>query len=86
MAANFEEIIDACVYEIYFGEEMKKAGVAILAFVEKDLHAVEKLESQNAIETLYKNWQEPKNEIRNRLLLMPVRCPETIGVIEEANV
>ncbi len=79
-----DSIIDACIYELYFSEEMKKAGVDILALVEKDLKAVEKLAPQKAIETLYKKWQEPKNEIRNRLLLMATRCPETIGVIESS--
>lgn len=38
----FENVINGCVYELYFGEEMKKAGVDILAFVEKDLEAVKK--------------------------------------------
>lgn len=61
---------------------MKKAGVDILALVEKDLEAVKKLPTEKAITTLYEKWQEPKNEIRNRLLLMATRCPDTIGVIE----
>lgn len=79
---EFEKIINGCVYELYFGEEMKKAGVDILAFVEKDLEAVKKLSPENAIAKLYEKWQEPKNEVRNRLLLMATRCPDTIGVIE----
>ncbi len=83
--AFFETILNGCIYELYFGEEMKEAEVDILALVEKELKAVEKLEPLKAIETLYKKWQDPKNEVRNRLLLMPVRCPDTIGVIE-ANV
>ena len=82
---EFEKILNGCVYELYFGEEMKKAGVDILALVEKDLEAVKKLPTEKAITTLYEKWQEPKNEIRNRLLLMATRCPDTIGVIE-ANV
>ena len=82
---NYEDlckIIDGCVYELYFGEEMKKAGVDILALVEKDLEAVKKLSPEKAIAKLYEKWQEPKNEVRNRLLLMSTRCPDTIGVIE----
>jgi len=50
--------------------------------VEKDLEAVKKLSTEKAITTLYEKWQEPKNEVRNRLLLMATRCPDTIGVIE----
>lgn len=77
-----ENIVNGCVYELYFGEEMKKAGVDILALVEKDLEAVKKLDPEKAIIKLYDKWQEPKNEVRNRLLLMSTRCPDTIGVIE----
>jgi len=77
-----ERILNGCVYELYFSEEIKKAGVDILAFVEKDLEAEKKLSPEKAIVKLYNKWQEPKNEIRNRLLLMSIRCPETIGVIE----
>jgi len=79
---DFEKVLNGCVYELYFDEEMKKAGVDILALVEKDLEAVKKLSTEKAITTLYEKWQEPKNEVRNRLLLMATRCPDTIGVIE----
>ncbi|MFN8262613.1 MAG: Eco57I restriction-modification methylase domain-containing protein [Chitinophagales bacterium] len=79
---EFEKVLDACVYELYFGEEMKEAGVDILGLVEKDLEAVKKLPTEKAIAKLYEKWQEPKNEVRNRLLLMSTRCPDTIGVIE----
>jgi adenine-specific DNA-methyltransferase len=78
----FCNVSNACVYELYFEEEMKKAEVDILALVEKDLKAVDKLDTQKAIDILYKKWQEPKNEVRNRLLLMATRCPKTIGIIE----
>ena len=81
---ELEKILNGCVYELYFAEEMKKAGVDILALVEKDLKVVATLAPHIAIETLFKKWQEPKNEVRNRLLLMPIRCPETIGVIEQS--
>jgi hypothetical protein len=79
---EFEKILNGCVYELYFGEEMKKAGVDILALVEKDLEAVKKISPEKGIAKLYEKWQEPKNEVRNRLLLMSTRCPDTIGVIE----
>lgn len=79
---EFEKVLNGCVYELYFGEEMKKAGVDILALVEKDLEAVKKLSPEKAIAKLNEKWQEPKNEVRNRLLLMATRCPDTIGVIE----
>ncbi len=79
---EFEKVLNGCIYELYFGEEMKKVGVDILALVEKDLEAVKELPTEKAITTLYEKWQEPKNEVRNRLLLMATCCPNTIGVIE----
>lgn len=82
VADSFDQLLNGCVYELYFGEEMKKTGVDILALVGKDLEAVKKLSPEKAIAKLYEKWQEPKNEVRNRLLLMSTRCPDTIGVIE----
>lgn len=82
VAGLFDQLLNGCVYQLYFGEEMKKAGVDILALVEKDLESVKKLPTEKAIEKLYAKWQEPRNEVRNRLLLMSTRCPDTIGVIE----
>lgn len=79
---EFEKVLNGCVYELYFGEEMKRTGVDILTLVEKDLESVQKLSTEKAISKLCEKWQESKNEVRNRLLLMSIRCPETIGVIE----
>lgn len=79
---EFEKVLNGCVFELYFGEEMKKAGVDIIAWVEKDLDSVKRSTPEDAIMKLYEKWQEPKNEVRNRLILMGTRCPNTIGVIE----
>lgn len=79
-----EQVLNGCVFELYFGEEMKKAGVDILTLVENDLEAVKDLNAEAAVIMLYNKWQEPKNEVRNRLLLMGTRCPDTIGVIEKS--
>lgn len=78
----FESVVNGCVYELYFGEEMEKAEIDILALVEKDLEVVKELSPEKAVTKLNKKWQEPKNEVRNRLMLMSTRCPDTIGVIE----
>jgi hypothetical protein len=80
----FEQVLNGCVYELYFPDEMKKAKVDILKLVESDLHQVKNLPIEKAITTLYEHWQQSKNEIRARLMLMSARCPDTIGVIEES--
>ena len=79
---QFEDVINGCIYEFYFEEEMRKSEVNIFDLVTRDLEAVKKLSPEKAIAKLMDKWQEPKNEIRNRLLLMSTRCHNTIGVIE----
>ncbi|MDP1811797.1 MAG: TaqI-like C-terminal specificity domain-containing protein [Sediminibacterium sp.] len=79
---EFEKVLNGCVYELYFGVEMKKAEVDILALVKKDLETIKNLSSEIGMIQLYNKWREPQNEVRNRLLLMATRCPETIGIIE----
>jgi len=80
----FEQVLNGCVYELYFPDEMKKAKVDILKLVESDLQQVKKLSTEKAIAKLFDKWQESKSEIRARLMLMSARCPDTIGVIEES--
>ena len=79
---QFEDVINGCIYEFYFEEEMRKSEVDIFDLVTRDLETVKKLSPEKAIAKLMDKWQEPKNEVRNRLLLMSTRCPDTIGVIE----
>lgn len=78
----FESILNGCVYELYFEYEMKSAGVSILDLVTNDLRKLDKAPMDELIIKLFKQWNDPKNEVRNRLLLMPTRCQDTIGLIE----
>ena len=81
LISNFEQVLNGCVFELYFGEEMKKEGVGILDLIENDLLSVSKQNKEKAIVILYNKWQESKNEVRNNLTLMSFRCPDTIGII-----
>ena len=80
----FEQVLNGCVYELYFEAEMKKAGVQILELVARDLEGIKKLSKEKAIAKIYELWQKQKNEVRERLLLMATRCPDTIGIIEDS--
>lgn len=83
----FEQVLNGCLYGLYFSEEMKKNDIDILNLVSKELKPIDKMKESEKfkfVSTLYKKWQEQKNEIRNRILLMATRCPDTIGVIEES--
>ncbi len=79
-----DSIIDSCVYELYFSSELKKSDVDVLALVGNDLDSLRELSYDKAIERLYDKWLEPNNEIRDRILLMSTRCPDTIGIIESS--
>jgi len=81
---TIERILNGCIYELYFCDEMTKADINIITLVEKDLELVKNLNSDKAILKLCEKWQEPKNEVRNRLLLMTTRCSDTIGIIEKS--
>lgn len=80
-----EEVLNGCIYELYFPQELKNAKADILELVIKDLETISrKKDIDSAIISLYGKWQEQKNEIRNRLLLMRTRVEDIIGVIEES--
>lgn len=85
----FEQVIDGMVCELYFEEEMKSKGVDIIGLVSQDLAALPPFDTlsdedkQAQIHTLYRKWTAPASEINNRLVLMPVRSPDVLGVILE---
>lgn len=53
MAANFEEIIDACVYELYFKEHMKEKGITVINEVTELLKPIDNLDEKTQAKTLF---------------------------------
>ncbi|TAH08064.1 MAG: hypothetical protein EAZ13_04720 [Sphingobacteriia bacterium] len=89
IAANLEELIDACVYELYFKEHMHEKKITIIKEVSELLqpidHLDEKTQTTKIISTINKVYDEYKstdNIIRRRILDFPVKSADIINVIQ----
>ncbi|MBK8712040.1 MAG: Eco57I restriction-modification methylase domain-containing protein [Niastella sp.] len=89
MAANFEEIIDACVYELYFKEHMKEKEIAVIAEVTELLKPIDNLDEKtqakkiiSIINKVYDEYKSTDNIIRRRILDFPVKSADIINVIQ----
>lgn len=84
---QFEELIDAMFFELYFEEEFEKEGIEFISYVEKDfigLDNLEKTESLKTIHDCYQNLREKDNEIRQNLKLMDTVLGDFIMPIKTA--
>jgi len=85
LAQFFQEIADACVVELIYGKDMQQSDVDILKYVRKEIKPIEHLEyeTQRAREifNVHYAWSQPENEIRNRMKIISLMCPDTAGKI-----
>lgn len=85
----FQQIADACVVELIYGEEMKEKKVNILDFVRVEIRSFEGLEYETqkarAIFDTHYQWSQPESEIRNRMKIISLMCPDTAGKILSSN-
>lgn len=89
MAANFEELVDACVYELYFKEHMEEKGLTVLKEVNQLLKPIDHLDEKTQtdkivkiINAVYDEYKSTDNVIRRRILDFPVKSPDIINVIQ----
>lgn len=89
MAANFEELIDACVYELYFKEHMQEKEITVIEQVSALLKPIDSLnETDDAkkivsiINTVYDEYKSSDNVIRRRILDFPVKSADIINIIQ----
>ncbi|MEP2771975.1 MAG: Eco57I restriction-modification methylase domain-containing protein [Fulvivirga sp.] len=85
---QFEEVIDAMVYELYFEADFKKAGIEFIKYAERDFETIEGLNSEQAKQVIHKVYQklrQKENEIRNNLKLMDIRLRDLIMPIKTAH-
>lgn len=89
MAANFEELVDACVYELYFKEHMLEKGLTVLKEVKQLLEPIDHLDEKTQadkivkiINAVYDEYKSTDNVIRRRILDFPVKSPDIINVIQ----
>lgn len=89
LAHYIQQIADACIVELIYGKEMKEKQVDILEFVRKEITSFEDLPWQTRqareIFEAHQKWTLPHSEVRNRLKIISLMCPDTAGKILNAN-
>jgi len=89
LAHFITQIADACIVELIYGKEMKDKQVDILDFVRKEITSFEDLpwETRQAREIFeaHQKWTLPHSEVRNRIKIISLMCPDTAGKILNAN-
>jgi adenine-specific DNA-methyltransferase len=87
VSAFFENLIDACVLELYFGEHMAEHDLLFLDNLAQQLenYSIDTSESQqrDLIAELYHVLNAPTSKIRNRLLRISADSPDLLAVIKE---
>lgn len=87
MIQSFEDVINACVYELYFSEHMKEKEIDVLRFANdliKPIGMTEKAkEKAEIINAVYSKLKEPSNEIRNRMMLFATRSENILLPIQK---
>ena len=86
VASFLEEVIDACVMEIYFSDHMAEHRLGIMAHVTpllQDFDAAAPPAKQVAIaQQFYAQANDSKHPIRNILIRIPVDSPDLLAVIQ----
>jgi len=81
---SFEDVINACVYELYFAEHMKKKEIDVLRFAKDLIKPIDKPEmAKEIINAVYSRLKEPSNEIRNRMMLFATRSENILLPIQK---
>jgi hypothetical protein len=79
---TIEKVIDACVYELYFEEEIKTNDIDVLSLLNETLSKICPLPVEQQIKQLYTELNEYKNEIRNRVILQETRSESVAQIIK----
>jgi len=81
---EFEEVLDAMVYELYFGDEFREKNIEFIKYAKEDYEELGDIEEKQKIEIIlnaYKTLSQTKNKIRNNLMLMWIDLPDLITPI-----
>lgn len=84
---SFEDVINACVYELYFAEHMIEKEIDVLRFAKELIKPINKTDINKdkveIINSVYSKLKEPSNEIRNRMLLFATRSENILLPIQK---
>jgi len=87
MAAFLEELIDACVMELYFTDLMAKHGLSLMAEVTKIISPFRKNASEatkeRQIRSFFEQAADPRRVIAKRLAKLKTDAPKELKVIRE---
>jgi adenine-specific DNA-methyltransferase len=87
LVQTFEDVINACVYELYFEEHMKDKDIDVLQFAKELIKPIsntyKESDSLAIINSVYSKLKEPGNDIRNRILLFATRSEDIILPIQK---
>jgi hypothetical protein len=81
---QFESVIDALIYELYFPNEFEDANISFINSVHKDFIKIDSNNKKDAISIIQASFAKLRNmdnEIRNNLKYMPVRLNTILGPI-----
>ncbi|MCL2306090.1 MAG: N-6 DNA methylase [Planctomycetaceae bacterium] len=85
IASCFEKVIDACVYEFYFEEEIKAGRADVLELVQKSLNKVSPLPVEQQILRLFEEWNDRENDVRNRMILQETKIQSVARILESTD-
>lgn len=80
----FQQIIDGCVYELFFGEHMQKRDINIIEYLFEYIKPFNDLSEESIITTISKAFDtlyKSDNPVRTRLSLFVSRSPEILKII-----
>jgi hypothetical protein len=81
IAAAFEEVIDALVFELYFPDEFSEKGIEIEKYANEIFEPIEDMsepEQIKAIQDAYQTLREKDNPLRNQIKLMKIELKELL--------
>lgn len=82
IAHFFEDIIDGCVFELYFKQHMKEKDINILKMVSSEIKSIAGKDEKEAGEIILNTWLKMrKSEIAERMRSFTVKSPDILKPI-----
>lgn len=81
ISQDFQEVINALVFELYFRDEFAEKGIAIEKYAKEIFKPIDVLSKEEQIKTIqkaYETLQEKNNPLRNQIKLMKIELKELL--------
>lgn len=82
IANLFDKVLDACIYELYFTNEIQSQQVDVIGLITDALKEIDSEPVEKQIMHLFNDWNDYKNEIRNRIILQETRSKSVSEIIK----